>query len=109
MRRSSLRQTRHPQAVSGFTLVEIAIVIFILTLLLGTFLVPLSAQVNQRAQSDVRKQMADIHDALLGFVAARGYLPCPDTDNDGIEDAPGGNCAASEGNLPWVTLGIGNQ
>jgi hypothetical protein len=37
-------------------------------------------------------------------------LPCPDTDNDGVENrAANGACANAEGNLPWVTLGLGRK
>jgi type II secretory pathway pseudopilin PulG len=33
------------------------------------------------------------------------YLPCPDTDGDGLEDTPCGTTAAT-GWLPWQTLGL---
>ena len=33
------------------------------------------------------------------------YLPCPDTDGDGLEEAPCGTNAAT-GWLPWQTLGL---
>lgn len=36
-----------------------------------------------------------------------GYLPCPDSNGDGISNAPCGNVGESvEGWLPWQTLGI---
>ncbi|MEQ1773193.1 MAG: hypothetical protein ABL891_05350 [Burkholderiales bacterium] len=68
--------------------------------------------------------MEEIRDALLGFAATNGYLPCPDlqvggTPNDGIEDVTGaGVCTTitggapdqrAAGNVPWGTLGLGNQ
>ena len=79
---------------SGFTLVELAISIFIIALLLGSILVPLSTQVEQRQLTETQKTMEEIRDALLGFAATNGYLPCPDlqvggTPNDGIEDVTG--------------------
>ena len=114
---------RHAHA--GFTLVELAIAMFIIALLLGSILVPLTMQVEQRQISETQKAMEEIRDALLGFAATNGYLPCPDlqaggTPNDGNEDvnavtgfctttvpSAGGNLSA--GNLPWATLGLGNQ
>jgi len=110
---------------AGFTLVELAIAMFIIALLLGSILVPLTMQVEQRQINDTQKAMEEIRDALLGFAATNGYLPCPDlqaggTPNDGNEDVNAGTglCttitgagvnALSAGNLPWSTLGLGNQ
>ncbi len=109
---------------SGFTLVELAIAIFIIALLLGSILVPLATQVEQRQLTETQKTMEEIRDALLGFAATNGYLPCPDlqvggTPNDGNEDVtaaglcttilPSGGGNLSAGNVPWGTLGLGNQ
>lgn len=110
---------RNAQALSaarGFSLIELAVVMFIIVLLLGSILVPLTTQVEQRQISDTQKSLAEIRDALLGFAVVNGYLPCPDkttaagagTANDGVEDVNAGTCvAASQGNIPWVTLGVG--
>ncbi|MGH8649967.1 MAG: type II secretion system protein [Burkholderiales bacterium] len=111
-----IRRTLVRRIPRGFTLVEIAIAIFIITLLLGSILVPLTTQVEQRQVSEMQKMLEDIKAALMGFAVANGYLPCPDKTtaggagiaNDGIEDVNAGVCvAASDGNVPWVTLGVG--
>lgn len=98
---------------TGFTLIEMAVALFIITLLLGSLLVPLATQVEQKQISDTQKTEDEIREALLGFALANGYLPCPDTDNDGVENvnAGSGQCASissgiAGGNLPWVTLGV---
>ncbi|MFZ2627403.1 MAG: prepilin-type N-terminal cleavage/methylation domain-containing protein [Rugosibacter sp.] len=102
-------------AVRGFTLIELAIVMFIVALLLGGMLLPLSAQQDIRSQGDTQKQLADINEALLGFAASHSagdgkpYLPCPDTDNDGKENRPGNTCTNQDGTLPWADLGLGRQ
>jgi len=108
--------------VRGFTLVEIAIAVFIITLLLGSILVPLTTQVEQRQVSEAQKMVDDIKEALIGHAVAKGYLPCPDrtsggagtandTANDGVEDynTATGVCfsTTATGNVPWVTLGLG--
>ena len=99
----------------GFTLVELTVVVFVVALLLGGILVPLSSQVEQRQFADARRQLEDIKEALVGYSVATGHLPCPDraggsgigTPNDGQEDlTAGGFCESMEGNLPWVTLGV---
>ena len=105
---------------SGFTLIEIAVAAFVIALLLGSLLVPLGTQVEQRQISDTEKALQEIREALVGFAVANGYLPCPDknagvagngTANDGVEDVTaGGTCVAtSHGNVPWVTLGVGSN
>lgn len=103
----------------GFSLVEIAIAIFIITLLLGSILVPLTTQVEQRQIAETQNMLEDIKEALIGHAVAKGHLPCPDktttdanpgTANDGIEDVKAdGTCvnATNTGNVPWATLGLG--
>jgi hypothetical protein len=48
-------------------------------------------------------------DALIAYAAADsarpGQLPCPDVNDDGIEDLAGA-CTNLIGRLPWVTLGL---
>jgi len=100
------------KTTQGFTLVEMAIVLAIIALLLGTGLTLLSAQQDQRRIEDTNALLSDAREALIGYalshVAAdtRPYLPCPDTNNDGQEDRAGAACVLQEGNLPWVTLGL---
>nr|VFJ63610.1 MAG: prepilin-type N-terminal cleavage/methylation domain-containing protein [Candidatus Kentron sp. FW]VFJ69673.1 MAG: prepilin-type N-terminal cleavage/methylation domain-containing protein [Candidatus Kentron sp. FW] len=96
----------------GFTLIEMAVVIVILSLLLGGLLIPLGTQVENRRIKDTRKQLAAIQEALIGFaiISLNTRLPCPDIDGDGLEDPQTSQtttgCARLEGELPWVTLGL---
>jgi len=100
---------------AGFTLIEMAVGIFIITLLLGSILVPLTTQVEQRQISDTQKTMEEIREAFTGFAAANGYLPCPDTSGDGLSDPAASTTAPAapavcnnyEGWVPWVTLNVG--
>lgn len=101
---------------NGFSLIELAIVLVIVTLLVGGLAMPLSAQIEARRISETRKAMQAIHDSLIGFAMShtvtvggitRHYLPCPDTDNDGKEEPrTSGDCPADRGGLPWITLGV---
>jgi len=110
--------------LGGFTLIELAVAIFVITLLLGSLLVPLTTQVEQKQISDTQKTLDDIKEALLGFALVYGYLPCPDATsgagaNDGLEDVDSatGICNGisgsspnkfAAGNLPWATLDAAN-
>jgi len=89
---------------SGFTLLELAIVLLVLTLLLGRFALPLAAQREARQVREAEAKMLEIRAALLGHAVLYGYLPCPDLNGAGLAAA---NCAANgEGDLPYKTLGL---
>lgn len=101
----------------GFTLIEMAIAIFIIALLLGSLLIPLATQVEQKQISDTQRSLEEIREALIGFALANSRLPCPDRTtgvgaNDGLEDVDGANrCVGvaggiATGNVPWSTLGV---
>jgi prepilin-type N-terminal cleavage/methylation domain-containing protein len=72
---ASLRKCNAAQR--GFTLVELAIVMFIIALLLGGMLLPLSAQQDVRSFGDTQKTVSSLREALLGFAMANDRLPCP--------------------------------
>jgi len=102
---------------NGFTLIELAMVLFILGLLLSSFLAPLAARVEQQERNNTQIQLDEIEEVIYGFVLQNNYLPCPDcsdntvncvaqTANDGNEDILANTCATEVGNLPWVTLGV---
>ena len=139
----------------GYSLVEIALALAVLGLLLGGSLIPFSARerdereeeteeaiqraINAVAAYAVRHQTAEGYSVNDGarvqeLPGGRPYLPCPDTDGDGVEnrigvDPPphivnisaspldrsladnrlgdgGAFCDRSWGALPWATLGL---
>jgi type II secretory pathway pseudopilin PulG len=105
------------KTVTGFSLVELAIAVFIMALLLGSILVPLQSQVRIRKLGETDRILAQAREALLGYVAANGYFPCPASGtSNGQEASPNhatGTCNASVtfataliGFLPAVTLGF---
>jgi prepilin-type N-terminal cleavage/methylation domain-containing protein len=94
---------------NGFTLVELSIVLVIVALLVGGMLIPLSAQRDIQNTNETQRQLASINEALLGFAAANGRLPCPASPaTSGTENpASGGACINTwDGFVPAVTLGI---
>lgn len=99
----------------GFSLVEMAVVLVIFGLLLGGLLLPLSAQIDQRDYVETANELDAYQESLLGYAAShtatdgRPYLPCPDTDNDGLENRTGTACTSISGNIPWATLGLNQQ
>lgn len=95
----------------GFTLIEMAIVLVIITILIGGLAVPLSAQIQARRIAETKKTLDEVREAIFGFALSKSilvdhdgnsltqdknhtYLPCPDlvsgdppgdADGDGLE------------------------
>ena len=93
----------------GFTLAEMAVVLVIVALLIGGMILPLSAQQDLRAQQETQKTLADIHEAILGFAATQGRLPCPASPAlTGVENPMGGGACINplDGFVPGITLGV---
>jgi len=94
----------------AFTLVELAVVMVLIGLLLGSLMYTLSAQVDQRAREQTQRTLDQAREALLGYAIANGRLPCPASSaSNGIEVPAGGAVACTnpnDGFLPAVTLGF---
>jgi type II secretory pathway pseudopilin PulG len=102
----------------GFSLLEIAIVLIILTILLSAVAIPLSSQIDAQRVAQTNRQLESIRDALIGFAISNGRLPCPATDgsqygttnSNGQENrGAGGACAVKLGYVPAAALGLAPQ
>lgn len=115
------------RSARGFTLAEVAIVLVVVSLLLGGMLMPLGSQQELRNRREAAKALASITESLIGFALINGRLPCPAeptlaAGTGGI--CPGGGsalvagceattgagaalaCSSLHGVLPWATLGL---
>ena len=110
----SRRNSHHARSppVSGFTLVELAVTLLIVTLLVGGILVPLQAQVESRKAEETQRILDNAREALLAYAAGHGRLPCPaDAASNGLEPTAGvnpanGDCPSFHGFLPAALLGF---
>ena len=93
---------------SGFSLVEMAVVIVILGLVLATLIMPIQAQRAVHYQSNTEQTLISANASLIGFAQTEGRLPCPATDtSNGLESPIGGGiCTVKSGFLPASTLGL---
>ncbi|MFT6372803.1 MAG: prepilin-type N-terminal cleavage/methylation domain-containing protein [Gammaproteobacteria bacterium] len=98
---------------SGFTLIEITIVLLVVAILLGYTVAMFPVQQELRQYRQAEAEMNEIINQLVGFAQINGRLPCPDsiagapTDFDGMEDLAGvTSCDTFFGSLPARTLGI---
>lgn len=123
------RPTQGFAAEPGFTLIEIAVVIVILSLLLAMIAGIATAMLGQQRREATRQRLAGVETAIALFVSQNLRLPCPangaiaGTDaNAGLEQisAPGlptfSTCAVAGaansqagGVVPWRTLGLSEQ
>lgn len=71
----------------GFTLIELAIVLFVVALMLGGMLLPLAGQQDIRNYGDTQKILTEARDALLGFAMANDRLPCPASSTSNGQEA----------------------
>lgn len=93
----------------GFSLIEIAVVLVIMGLVLGGLLLTMGTYQQYQRSQQTQRQLAEARDALIGFAATRGRLPCPaDPAGNGQERTPtaAGCTTGVEGELPWATLGL---
>jgi prepilin-type N-terminal cleavage/methylation domain-containing protein len=98
--------------INGFTLIELSVVLFIISLLMVGLLGPVGTQIEAQERQQTIDTMNDIMEALYGFAVINRRLPCPDTSGDGISDPIGSaTCTAPTGDgwLPWQTLGLNIQ
>lgn len=95
-----------PRIQIGFSLIEMAIVLAIVALLLGSLLPTISSQIEQQRRNETRKYMDEVRDALLGYALANKHLPCPDSNNDGTAETTCTSTASQVGTLPYKDLGV---
>jgi len=111
----------------GFTLIEMAIVLVIITFLVGGLIMPLSAQIQARRNSETKQILEEAREAIIGYAMTHAvdddsdsnttpitYLPCPDSDDDGVVDGhenrnSDGTCVENAGFFPWVDLGVASK
>jgi prepilin-type N-terminal cleavage/methylation domain-containing protein len=94
---------------AGFTLLEIAIVLAILSVMLAAAATTLVRQLEGQRYANAERELASIRDALVGYAMTHKRLPRPATSAlDGLERTS--DCASESectGLIPWTTLGIG--
>ena len=93
----------------GFSLIEVAIVLVIISVLVAIVAVPLATQLEQQRITETNKQLETIKEAVIGFALANGRFPCAASLADnGLESlkisGPSvGDCNAYVGYVPAVT------
>ena len=87
----------------GFSLWELSIVMLIM---IGLFvaLINVMPYIVKREHVELDNSiLVKMDDQLMGFIATFNRLPCPDNNNNGLENCGGSN---STGTIPYKTLGL---
>jgi prepilin-type N-terminal cleavage/methylation domain-containing protein len=98
---------------SGFTLIELAVVIVIVGIIISIMATVLPSLIQSAKIKKTQAILEKMDYSLEGYIVANGRCPCPDTDGDGIENRiPGASpptddtCSSYVGDIPYVTLGL---
>lgn len=93
----------------GFTLVEMAVVVFLIGILATMGLSAANSILTNSSISNTKKKQEVIRDVLITYMATHKRLPCPAIDENGIEAksaAVPSICTGYFGVLPYQTLGL---
>lgn len=92
----------------GFSLVELSIVLVIVGTLAGSVVIPLSSSIRQSHYKQTNSQLNSIRDAMHGYLASTGKLPCPvDIESDvSVNIDETSICTRSAGGVPAVAIGV---
>ena len=112
MKAANSGTVRGRRVARGFTLVELAVMLLIVGLILGSMMFTFSAQVEMSNRAETLRRLENAKELLLAFAIVNGRLPCPATAASGGQEAPpgGGTCTSSYGGfLPAMTIGFQPQ
>jgi prepilin-type N-terminal cleavage/methylation domain-containing protein len=104
-------QVKHHHHQSGFSLVELAVVIFIIGLIASMSFGAFKAQMVNASIRATKTNQDSIKDALVAYLGKNRRLPCPAIDNlggNGRDSAviPPSNCKTYFGLVPYQELGL---
>jgi prepilin-type N-terminal cleavage/methylation domain-containing protein len=93
---------------TGFTLLEVTIVVLIVSILLGFTVALIPKQQELRRYKEADREMDKILDAIVGFAQVNGRLPCPSAAASAGVSSGGGatDCTVFGGFVPSNTLGF---
>ncbi|MCA8306764.1 hypothetical protein [Burkholderia seminalis] len=88
----------------GFGLIDMAVAVMVAGLLTAIFATIQQATSQRNAVSNVTDLYTRIDEAIVAFAQLNDRLPCPATDDGGVENCSG----ATTGQVPYLTIGLPN-
>jgi prepilin-type N-terminal cleavage/methylation domain-containing protein len=89
----------------AFTLIELAVVVTIIGIVLGTLINFGTATLSNTKIGATKSDLESIKSSLLAYASKHGRLPYPDTDGDGYENV-GADCTTQTCELPYLDLNV---
>ncbi|WP_155627009.1 hypothetical protein [Burkholderia diffusa] len=86
----------------GFGMVDMAVAVMVAGALMGVFTAIQQAAKERNAVVNVNNLYSRIDNATVAFAQLNGRLPCPASDDKGVENCGG----ATSGQVPYVTIGV---
>ena len=93
---------------TGFTLLEMSIVLLIMGLLLGSVMRPLGSASIERKRAETLRQLVEIREALIGYASTHRRLPCPISSAADVA-AVNASCQLAHGYVPSAILGLSGR
>ena len=98
-------------SVRGFSLAELAVVLFIMGLLLQASIEPLSTGLEHKRRAHAGAQLTQVREHLRAYWVSYGHLPCPISAGavgvtGGLASAQSAGCELGVGGVPAAALGI---
>lgn len=107
MRERAITSTKGAGRQSGFTLVELAVVLGVLGLLAMTMTSGFDGVNQARERNAAKANAQQAYEAVRSFALRNKRLPCPDPSSNGDRGRePIGSCAGNIGWLPYESLGL---
>ena len=96
---------------TGFSLLEMALALLLVGILIQSATSMLSQNRQHQTYQETEQQLQTIKQVLLSYIQVNQFLPCPDTNGDGLENLQvDGSCSAHQGSFPYLEFGgIGRQ
>ena len=93
---------------NGFSLVELAIVLFIMGLVLQSSIEPLGMRLEHKRRSQATEQLRQVQQHLRAYWVSYGHLPCPVTSGSNAALVVDSNqlCLSGVGGVPAGELSI---
>ena len=98
---------QHIRKQSGFSLVEVSIVLVILAVVISGLLPFITESLRAKEQEETINHMKEIENAILGYALVNGVLPCPSDNTARLNTAAFGD--AGTGACPNADYGTGNS
>jgi len=91
--------------VSGFTLLELSVVLLVLGIIFAGSLMPFGTVMRINQAKEMDEESRTVMDSLYGYAILYGKLPCPSHDeNDAV-----GDCSKLDGYFPYQVLGVSRK